>query len=380
MIARLKPVPVAAAALLFASLLVAQGIGPNSPASATAVQRTGPSNGPRRLEILFLGHTGPVHDSTRFAPMLKAALAQYGFNFSYTTDPADLNAANLAKYDALMIYANHETIAPDQEKALLDFVAGGKGFLPIHSASSLLPEFTGLHRARRRAVSSATATGEFTTTFVNPSHPVLEGHAAVPGLGRDLRPHQAQSDRPHRPDGTRRRGGPRAVDVGANAGQGAGLLHRLRPRRAGLEQPELPHADQERDHVGGRTAGRRRSSPRSTSSHSATPTASSPSRTTSAAIPRRNCSSRSRRARRPSTSRFRRASSCSCSPPSRSSPGIRKRWPGTSAGGCGSPRRRTIRTTCSRPARATTSSRFWRTRTTTAAPTRRRSSPTSSAS
>ena len=34
-----------------------------------------------------------------------------------------------------MIYANHETIAPDQEKALLDFVAGGKGLLPIHSAS-----------------------------------------------------------------------------------------------------------------------------------------------------------------------------------------------------------------------------------------------------
>ena len=34
-----------------------------------------------------------------------------------------------------MIYANHETITPEQEKALLNFVEKGKGFLPIHSAS-----------------------------------------------------------------------------------------------------------------------------------------------------------------------------------------------------------------------------------------------------
>ena len=58
--------------------------------------------------------------------------------------------------------------------------------------------------------------------------------------------------------------------------------------------------------------------------------------------------SRSRPPRRPSTSRFRPASSCSCSRPSRSSPAIPRRWPGTSAAGSGLPRRRTIRTTCSR--------------------------------
>src|ERR1044072_1827328 len=110
-----------AAVVLAGALVMAQG-----PASTAQSPPTG-----RRVEVLFLGHTrapeatnpkagGWYHDSDRLAPMLKAALAPYGFNFSYTTDAADLNAANLAKYDALMIYADYEAIAPAQEKALVD--------------------------------------------------------------------------------------------------------------------------------------------------------------------------------------------------------------------------------------------------------------------
>ena len=89
----------------------------------------------RSIEVLFLGHKSTHHDSARFEPMLASAIEAEGFHFTYTPDPADLNPPNLAKYDALMIYANHTAITPEQEKALLDFVAGGKGFLPIHCAS-----------------------------------------------------------------------------------------------------------------------------------------------------------------------------------------------------------------------------------------------------
>ena len=85
--------------------------------------------------MLFLGHNSTHHDSARFAPMLRAALKPDDIDIVYTEDTTALNPATLAKYDALMIYANHTTITPDQEKALLDYVAGGKGFLPIHSAS-----------------------------------------------------------------------------------------------------------------------------------------------------------------------------------------------------------------------------------------------------
>jgi putative membrane-bound dehydrogenase-like protein len=129
---------------------------------------------PRRLEILFLGHAGPEHDASRFAPMLKAALAPQGFNFSYTTDPADLTPAHLALYDALLIYANHESIPPDREKALLDFVNGGKGLLAIHSASSSFRN-SAAYVSMVGAQLQRHGEGEFTAALVEPSHPVLEG-------------------------------------------------------------------------------------------------------------------------------------------------------------------------------------------------------------
>ena len=38
-------------------------------------------------------------------------------------------------YDALVIYANHTKISAEQEKALLEYVESGKGFIPVHCAS-----------------------------------------------------------------------------------------------------------------------------------------------------------------------------------------------------------------------------------------------------
>jgi type 1 glutamine amidotransferase len=129
---------------------------------------------PKRISVLFLGHNSTHHDSARYAPILRDALAPDGIDIAYTADPNDLNPANLAKYDALMIYANHTTITPDQEKALLDFVAGGKGFLPIHSASFCFqnsPAYIELVGAQFQRH----GTGEFTAEIVKPDHPVMAG-------------------------------------------------------------------------------------------------------------------------------------------------------------------------------------------------------------
>jgi hypothetical protein len=41
-----------------------------------------------------------------------------GLHFTYTPDPNELNAANLAN-DALMIYANHTTITPIRRRRFL---------------------------------------------------------------------------------------------------------------------------------------------------------------------------------------------------------------------------------------------------------------------
>jgi len=62
--------------------------------------------------------------------------------------PAEaLDPARLAHYDAVMIYGNHTTITPEQEKALLEFVEGGKGLIALHSASA---EFTNSGRSVSR--------------------------------------------------------------------------------------------------------------------------------------------------------------------------------------------------------------------------------------
>jgi type 1 glutamine amidotransferase len=127
-----------------------------------------------KIEVLFLGHTSQHHNSGKYEPMLAEALKPEGINFTYTTDLADLNPGTLAKYDALMIYANHSKIAPEQEKALLDFVAGGKGFLPIHAASYCFqnsPAYIDLVGAQFMKH----GTGEFTAEFVKMDHPVMAG-------------------------------------------------------------------------------------------------------------------------------------------------------------------------------------------------------------
>lgn len=94
-----------------------------------------PDDQPRKIEVLFLGHDSEHHHSEAYLPMLASALARKGINFTYAATPEALNDENLARFDALMLYANHDSISRKQEKALLDFVAEGNGFLPIHCAS-----------------------------------------------------------------------------------------------------------------------------------------------------------------------------------------------------------------------------------------------------
>ncbi|HEX8377495.1 MAG TPA: ThuA domain-containing protein [Pedobacter sp.] len=89
----------------------------------------------RRAEVLFLGHSSKHHNSYKYAPWLASAVFKQGINITYTDNITDLNSQNLAKYDALVIYANHDTIAQSQEEALKNFVEKGKGLVALHSAS-----------------------------------------------------------------------------------------------------------------------------------------------------------------------------------------------------------------------------------------------------
>jgi putative membrane-bound dehydrogenase-like protein len=88
----------------------------------------------RRLELLFLGDKGHHKPFDRY-PALQSAVGIKGMNITYTESLKDLNEAYLNKFDALVIYANHDSIAAPQEKALLSYVASGHGLVAIHCAS-----------------------------------------------------------------------------------------------------------------------------------------------------------------------------------------------------------------------------------------------------
>src|SRR5699024_10899907 len=128
----------------------------------------------RKIEVLFLGHNSEHHNSAAYAPILASALAGDGINFTYTEDPDALNKENLAKYDALMLYANHDSISTSQEQALLDYVESGHGFLPIHSASYCFRNSEAYVKLVG-AQFKEHGTGTFTTEIVNRDHPVMDG-------------------------------------------------------------------------------------------------------------------------------------------------------------------------------------------------------------
>lgn len=130
-------------------------------------------DGPRRIEILFLGHASEHHNSARHLPVLASALSGAGINFTYTENPEDLNPETLAYYDGLMIYANHEEMNGEQERALLKFVESGKAFLPVHSASFCFqnsPEYIRLVGGQFQRHD----TGTFVADIVAKDHPVMQ--------------------------------------------------------------------------------------------------------------------------------------------------------------------------------------------------------------
>ncbi len=136
--------------------------------TACASDRQGP------LQVLFLGHPSTHHHSGQYMPLLASALATEGIQFTYADDPAVLNDSTLEQFDVLMLYANHDSITPSQESALLGFVRSGKGFVPVHCASYCFrnsEEFVKMVGGQFKSHDTAT----FNVITPDTTHPVMKG-------------------------------------------------------------------------------------------------------------------------------------------------------------------------------------------------------------
>src|SRR5215467_961030 len=128
---------------------------------------------PAPIKILFLGDKGHHRPAERFR-QIQPVLAARGIDLTYTDKVEALNPGLLGRYDGLLIYANTTRITPQQEKALLDFVEGGKGFIPIHCASYCFlnsPKYIALVGAQFKRH----GTGTFRPTIAAPDHPIMKG-------------------------------------------------------------------------------------------------------------------------------------------------------------------------------------------------------------
>ena len=138
-----------------------------------------------QLSVLFLGDKGHHQPEQRFG-WIKAPLAERGIAVSYTENLNDLSASNLAKYDLLMVYANIGGVSPEQEKALLDYVASGKGFMPVHCASACFgknPELIKLMGGRFKSH----GTEVFKAMIADREHPTMRPRLRA-SIERDLVP------------------------------------------------------------------------------------------------------------------------------------------------------------------------------------------------
>ena len=125
------------------------------------------------LDVLFLGDKGHHQPRPRFE-QLQPVLAKRGIRLVYTEKMSDLNADNLATYDALLVFANIDSIAPPQEKALLDYVNDGGGFVPIHCATYCFRNSDAVV-ALMGGQFKRHGTGVFRTTIDQTDHPIMKG-------------------------------------------------------------------------------------------------------------------------------------------------------------------------------------------------------------
>jgi putative membrane-bound dehydrogenase-like protein len=125
------------------------------------------------LRILFLGDHGHHLPAERFRD-LQPVLSKRGIEMVYTDRLDDLNLEKLREFQGLVIFANQERIAPEQEQALLAYVEEGHGFIPLHCASFCFQN-SEKYVALVGAQFQSHQTGVFRVEQTEAKHPILDG-------------------------------------------------------------------------------------------------------------------------------------------------------------------------------------------------------------
>ncbi len=128
---------------------------------------------PPALKILFWGDNGHHKPSARAAQIIPV-LAKRGIHIEYADKLSDLTLERLKGFDGLILYANTTEITAASEAALLEYVAQGGGFIPLHCASYCFlnsPAYIDLVGAQFQKHGAEI----FATKIISPEHPIMQG-------------------------------------------------------------------------------------------------------------------------------------------------------------------------------------------------------------
>ncbi len=161
-------------------------------ALAVLAQRENPQAAPRRLEVLFFGDDAYHHPLERYR-IFKEVSGKRGINLTYEKRMDALTPENLAKYDVLLVYANHQEITPGQMAALEGFVEAGGGFVPVHCGSACFKkteEYVNLVGGQIEGHGE----GVFTARVVEPEHPSMKDYTPFETWDETYRHHRLSED------------------------------------------------------------------------------------------------------------------------------------------------------------------------------------------
>jgi len=164
----------AAWAAMILAISGAAALAAKAPTAAKAKPRA-------KLNILIV--TGQNnHDWRATTPVLKDILERSGrFTVAVTEHPEKCTAADFAPYDAILSNYNNNDgrrWGPTAEKAFLDFIRAGKGFVVIHAADNAFtdwPEYVALIGGIWAGAAGHGARHEFMVRIVDHSHPITRG-------------------------------------------------------------------------------------------------------------------------------------------------------------------------------------------------------------
>lgn len=148
--------------------------------------------GTRALEVLFFGDDAYHHPLDRYA-IFKEAAGHRGIHLTYEKRMDALTPENLAKYDVLLVYANHQEITEAQFAAVKGFVEGGGGFVPVHCGSACFKKHDG-YVALVGGQIEGHGDGVFTARVTEPEHASMKGYTPFETWDETYRHHRLSDD------------------------------------------------------------------------------------------------------------------------------------------------------------------------------------------